>query len=549
MADDSTFVRHLPCPECGSSDANSLFSDGHTYCFSCGAHGSGEGADNPRPRTRMAQMIEGDVQQLVSRKITQETCDKFNYRVGKYKGKTVQIAPYYDAEGQMVAQKLRFADKTFMVAGEMAEALPFGAQCWQKTGKQVVVTEGEIDAMSMSQVQGNKWPVVSIGCGAGPQIRKYFAKHQAYFAGFEKVVLMFDMDEKGREAAKVAAEVIGSRARIAELTEGFKDASDVLVAGKADILVDAMWRAKEHRPEGIVDMADLKEKVKERPQWGLSWHFDWLTNLTYGIRLGEIYALGAGTGIGKTDFFAQLIKHLVMEHKRAVGVFSLEQAPSETAVRIAGKVSGKTFHIPDSGWTDTDLDNAWDQLMSAGRVFLYDSFGNNDWQIIKEKIEYLAHAEGVQFFFLDHLTALAAWQEDERKELEVLMSEMGELVKKLNVSVFFVSHLATPEGRPHEEGGRVMIRHFKGSRSIGQWSHYMFGLERDQSEPGSPTVLRCLKDRYTGRGTGQTVLISYDPETGLLHEREGITLPSPEAKDHGFGDETPAAASTSSPDF
>ena len=29
------FVRHIPCENCGSSDANSLYSDGHTYCFVC----------------------------------------------------------------------------------------------------------------------------------------------------------------------------------------------------------------------------------------------------------------------------------------------------------------------------------------------------------------------------------------------------------------------------------------------------------------------------------------------------------------------------------
>ena len=31
----SEFVRHMPCEECGSSDGNSLYSDGHTYCFVC----------------------------------------------------------------------------------------------------------------------------------------------------------------------------------------------------------------------------------------------------------------------------------------------------------------------------------------------------------------------------------------------------------------------------------------------------------------------------------------------------------------------------------
>lgn len=35
MTDTATFVHHLPCKSCGSSDANSLYSDGHQYCHKC----------------------------------------------------------------------------------------------------------------------------------------------------------------------------------------------------------------------------------------------------------------------------------------------------------------------------------------------------------------------------------------------------------------------------------------------------------------------------------------------------------------------------------
>lgn len=481
-----------------------------------------------------AEMIQGEVQPLIARKITQETCAHFGYMKGEYKGKKVQIAPYYDTDGQLVAQKLRFQDKTFLVAGDIKEAMPFGAQAFPKTGKKIVVTEGEVDALTMSQVQGNQWPVVSISCGAGPQVRKYFAKNKEYFNGFETVVLMFDMDEQGRSASKIAAEVLGARARIADLP--LKDANEMLVADRTEELVNAMWRAKEYRPEGIVDMAELKESVMERPQEGLSWPFPTLTNMTFGIRLGEILAIGAGTGVGKTDFFAQTITHLVTEHKVPVGVFSLEQHPTETATRIAGKLAQKTFHIPDSGWTEDDFETAWTTLMQSGKVFLYDSFGNNDWEVVKEKMEYLHHAHGVRYFFLDHLTALAAWQDDERKALEVIMSDMGMLVKKFNCTIFLISHLATPEGRPHEEGGRVMIRHFKGSRAIGFWCHYMFALERDQQAEKETarqtTTFRVLKDRYTGRSTGEVFHIGYDQETGMLYEAL-----APDQTGHGFKNE------------
>lgn len=538
----STFVRHLPCPECGSSDANSLFSDGHTYCFACGAFGGeteGDAQHFRRGGGRAKGLLTGEIRGLHSRKITAETCKTFGYMVGTHKGKTVQIAPYYNEDGKLVAQKLRFKDKSFTFLGEPKEALPFGAHAWPKTGKILVVTEGEIDALSMSQAQGNKYPVVSIGCGAGPQVRKYFARHQQYFAGFEQVVLMFDMDEPGRQASKDAAAVLGARAKIADLP--LKDANEMLVAGRSGDLLNAMWRAKEYRPEGILDLNDLKESVRERPRWGLSWPFPTLTKLTFGIRTGEIYTFGAGTGIGKTDLFTETMKHMVEAHGVPIGVFSLEQSPRETATRLVGKMVKRPIHRPDIEYTDAEFDAGWEALTKQGKIYLYDSFGQNDWEVVREKIEYLHHAYGVRYFFIDHLTALAASQEDERVALEAIMAEMGGLVKQLDSTVFLISHLATPEGKPHEEGGRVTIRHFKGSRAIGYWSHFMFGLERnqqaDEEQERGLTLFRVLKDRYTGLATGKTFFFTYDQDTGLLAEIE-----PPDATDgesYGFKEESP----------
>ncbi len=536
--DGSTFLKHIPCASCGSRDANSLYSDGHEHCYACGATvaGNRERVSRHRPK-KVKGLVHGEVRGLRARKITEATCKHFGYAVGTFKNQTVQVAPYFDSDGQLVAQKIRFANKDFMILGEPKTALPFGAHCWPKTGKMLVVTEGEIDALTMSQVQGNKWPVVSIACGAGPQVRKYFAKHKGYFAGFEKVILMFDMDEPGREAVKVAASVLGSIAHVADLP--LKDPSEMLMAGRTDELIRSMWGAKMYRPEGVLLMSDLKDEAMKRPQWGLSWPFETLTGHTFGIRTGEIVTLGAGAGIGKTDFFAQTAKHLVVEHAVPIGLFSLEQSPVETTVRLAGKMVGKTFHIPDSGWKPKDLAKAWDKVESAGKVFLYDSFGQNDWDVVKEKIEFIHHAYGVQHFFIDHLTALAAWQDDERKELEKIMSEMGALVKQLDLWIFLISHLATPEGRPHEEGGRVMLRHFKGSRAIAQWTHYAIGLERNQQDDSETarkvTTVRILKDRYTGRSTGEVFHIGYDQETGLLFETKAPEFT--EGSLHGFADD------------
>jgi len=529
--DNSSFIRHVPCGACGSRDNNAEYTDGHTYCFGCGAHtsddqavGTDAGGDLPANRERTAKrptgLLEVEVRGIRSRGITDATATKFGYGWSTRAGKKVQVAPYYGESGDVLAQKIRGANKEFTWAGDAkANLFPFGSQAWAHTGKMITVTEGEIDALAMSQVQDNKWPVVSIPCGAGPQIKKYFAQNLEYFKGFEKIVLMFDNDEPGRKAAVDAAEVIGPRAHIATLP--LKDACDMLQAGRVKEMIDAMWRAKKYQPAGIVTLESLKDIVLKGVKQGIPWHLPALTAATFGRRTGELYAFGAGTGVGKSDFFAESIVQTVMELNLPVGVFSLEQHPRETALRIAGKVGSKAFHVPDGSWTQEELEASWDTLTGAGKIFLYDSFGMNEWEIIADRMRYLRHAEGVEHFYLDHLTALASGA-DERVELEEIMSSLGSIVKELDVCIYFISHLNTPEGKPHEEGGRVTIRNFKGSRSIGFWSHFMFGMERNTQaedlEERSMTTLRVLKDRYTGRATGVTIPLEYDHATCRMKE-------------------------------
>ncbi len=542
--EDSTLISKGPCDACGSSDANALYDDMHTYCFSCGKHTQGEGVVQPGTEPQIpgakSGLISGSIKGLRSRKITDETCKHFGYRVGLYKGKTVQIAPYYDRDGQLVAQHLRTQDKQFPWLGKPKGAMPFGYHAFQKSGKMLTIVEGEIDALSLSQAQGNKWPVWSIGSGAGPQVKRYIAERRNLFTQFERVTIMFDNDEAGREAAEAAAGVLGARAHIAELPQDVKDANDMLRDGRTRELLDTMWKAQPYRPEGIVELSTCREDVFRKIEPGLPWCMEELNKLTYGRRTGEIYAWGAGTGTGKTDLFLQQVEYDIMTLGIPVGIFFMEQSPTETAIRIIGKVGQKPFHIPDAAGTEEEMEQAWEKFAAApGKVYAHDSFGQNEWDVIKERIRFLYHAHDVRHFYLDHLTALAGWQDDERRALEVIMSELGGLVKELDIAVYLISHLATPEGKPHEEGGRVMIRHFKGSRSIGFWCHFMFGLERDQQAEDPveriTTTVRCLKDRFTGRGTGQVFHIRYHYDTGMLHPVTFI----PPRKENPFHDETP----------
>lgn len=534
--DDSTFVAHEQCPSCGSKDNLARYSDGHGYCFGCGHHEAGDGeVKTMSSNSNKGLMPANEYMALTKRHISEETCRKWGYAVGEMGGRSVQIANYRDDEGNVVAQKVRFPDKTFAFLGDPKATNLYGQHLWRDKGKMIVITEGEIDALSVSQLQGNKWPVVSLKNGAqGAKV--CLKKALAWLEKFETVVLMFDNDEPGHAAAAECAQLFTpGRCKIATLP--LKDANEMLVAGRGKEVVDAMWGAKEYRPDGLVSMAELAAEIIKPIVSGLPWFLKSLSSRTHGRRRGEVYTLGAGTGIGKTDFITQQIAFDVTELGETVGAIFLEQKPTETAKRIAGKIAGQRFHVPGAGWTEAQLLDAVAKI--GDKVMFYDNFGETDWEIVKGHIRYMAVSLGVTMIYLDHLTAMAD-PSNERESLETLMKELAGLANELGLIVMLVSHLATPDGTPHEEGGRVMIRHFKGSRSIGFWSYFMIGLERDQQADDqylrTVTTLRILKDRFTGQSTGDTVFLGYDAETGRLLELDHN--PFEDGTKHGFKPQT-----------
>lgn len=525
--EEGNFLGHHPCPKCGSSDGRAEYDDGHSYCFVCESYES-QGEVTVKPR-RAVGLIEVDgFISLAKRRLTEETCRKFGYGFGKYKGQAVHVAPYYK-DGELVAQHLRTPDKEFPWVGSAKGVELFGQHLWKSSGgKRLVITEGEIDAMSFSQAFNNSWPVVSIPSGAGGAV-KAVKDNLDFVESYDEVVIAFDNDKPGREAtAKVATLLTPGKAKMLAYPEGYKDGSDMLQAGKVKEMTVAVWEAKQYRPDGILSGSDLWEACEKDIEWGLSYPWATLTNLTYGIRLGELVALGAGTGLGKTDVFKEIALHLATVHGEKVGIIFLEEAPKHTALCLAGKYADKTFHIPKETYTKEEKQRAFDKVFydthGSDRIFLYNHFGFTDWDTIKAQIRFMSVSFGVKYIFLDHITALVSGDKDgdERKSLDYIMTDMATLVRSLPLNIHFISHLATPEGKPHEEGGRVMIKHFRGSRAIGQWSSFMFGLERDQQAEDATvrhrSVMRCLKDRYTGQSTGEKFFLRYNPDTGRIHE-------------------------------
>lgn len=557
---ESELLHKGSCDICGSSDARAVYSDGHSYCFACDeddAWQAGEDYEGEKPKPLPKDLLRGDFMELKTRRLTEKTLRKFNYRIGQEYGEPVHIANYTDKSGRPVAQKIRPRDKDKIHwRGKKKATLPlFGQHLWQAGGRMVVVTEGEIDALSQAQAMNLTWPVVSVPDGAH-SAKKWVAKAADWLETFERVVFMFDMDDDGQDAAVEAAAVLTpGKAYIAHLD--LNDPSEMLQARRSKDMVNAAWQASQYRPDGIRTVSDLKVEAMSPQTYGLPWPWRGLTEATYGIRSGEIHMVGAGVGSGKTTAFKQLMAafmkpELIEDHDgielpqwaytpdgkslrpRKVGAILLEERPGrKTLPTLAGMVAGKRFHVPGVEYDEEEKEAAIDSL--DGLFHAYEHFGAKDWDSIKPIIRYMVLGLGIKDIFLDHLTALVAGAEDERRELDAVMADMASMVEQLDFRLFVISHLTTPQGTAHEEGGRVLEKHFTGSRAIMRWSHNMHGIERDKQAKDAPSVWRILKERETGDATGTLIGLSYNRDLGRYEETE---LPSDDdEKDYKFDNE------------
>lgn len=530
---ESKFLYHGSCPKCGSSDALGVFDDGHSFCYSCNTYfksSTGKGEDIPmtsatnKQPSNMIPLGDLEATSLKTRKISQDTCEKFKYFVGEYKGKPCQVANYYDDTGNLVGQKIRFPDKTFAVLGKISNRL-YGSHLWA-SGKKLVITEGEIDCLTVGQLQGNKYPVVSIPNGA-QGAKKVLETNLEYLDKFEEIILMFDMDEVGRKATEECAKVLPTgKAFIANLP--CKDPNECLVSGKGAEVITAIWNAKPYRPDGIVSGTELYEKcVVDIDDLKDSVEYPWkaLQNKTKGIRHGELYVLTSGSGMGKSTILRELEYYFGVEKQELCGIVALEESTKKTGLELMSLHLNKRLILNPDCVTEEQRGEAFKSTIGNGRYFLYDHFGSLDSSNLLGKLRYMIVSLGCKRIFLDHISIVVSGMDadedgGERKAIDKLMTNLRSLVEETGCTMFVVSHLKRPEKKGHEEGAQVSLAQLRGSGAIAQLADMVIGLERNQ-QGDTPNVLtiRVLKNRFSG-DTGVSGYMIYENETGRLKDYE-----------------------------
>lgn len=520
---------HLPCPDCGSSDALTLYADGHTFCFSCKkTHHSGHSKEfkmDAFEKQHKMFPLPDVYHDLRDRAIPAEVAKKYQVTtVQDEKSPWKYVYPLFDQDNlnQHVANKKRSrVGKDFIWEGEVKRAALFGMQAFPKGQKYITITEGQDDAMAAYEMFGRRYAAVSVHSAS--EAVKNCVDNYEWINSHEKIILCFDKDEPkvnektgeirypGQEAAlAVAALFPVGKVKIVTLADG-KDANDYLVRKWHDKFVKEWWAAEEYTPSGLKLGKDMWDEIST-PRKFETIPFPWesANKMLYGIRLSEVVLLTAETGIGKTQIVKEMEHHILTTTDKGVGFLHLEEPNADTAIGLMSISANKPLHLPDVRETVTneELRKYYDDVINNDRVVIWDHFGSNSIHEVLNKIRHMA-ALGCKYVFLDHLSIVVSDQSgDERKQLDEISTKLKTLCMELNIAVIAVIH--------QNRAGLI-----RGSAGPEQIANSVIKLFRNKEDPDewrrNVTKCVCQKNRFAGK-TGPMTYLWYNEITGRLVE-------------------------------
>ena len=523
---DAEFLGHQSCPKCSSSDALGVYSDGHGFCFSCQTHfkevDNVEATANVVSYNRPAEMY-GQPMAMPERRISLDTVRKYGVTVETVPNGHEAFKhhyPYYDNGGKFIGTKARrVSDKSFSTSGNMKDNTLFGQQLFKNEGRFVTVVEGELDALAAFEMLGSKFPVVSVSKGAAGAV-KDFKQNLEWLEGFENVVIAFDNDTAGREAADKCAQILSpNKARIVNMTM-FKDASDYLANNKIRDFTNEWWEAKPYRITGVITLEDawadfVKRGTEEIIPFPES--FGMLNSmLNGGIAAGEITVLGALTSIGKTTMVNEIVYHFWKNTKKNIGCAFLEASKGEAVENLLTIHTGHNLSLEDR--RNIDFDKLHTDIITDGRIFLLDHHGAVDSDELFIKLRAMVKGSGCEILVIDPLQAAVTSNANET--IDDFMDRLLKLAKETDVSIIVVSHMRKPSlSNPHN----VNEYDLKGSGSINQIAFNTILLSRDKMSEDeyarNSTMVQVVKCRRTGL-TGMAGWLYYNSYTGRLERGE-----------------------------
>lgn len=341
------------CPKCHDSRKHkrdpSLSVDKETGLFNChncgwkGCAKEDEILDRQRPKKeyskpvpKLQKVSDPILQWFVGRGISNNTLLSMKITesnewmpIGE-DGKIAKVICFnYFRDEELINIKFRSKEKAFRME-KGAELIFYNLNCLREKRPFVIITEGEIDALTF--VECGYYGVLSVPNGAsrGNQKLEYLDNCWQYFEGIEKILIAVDSDDAGEMLKQELIRRLGAeRCWTVTYPSGCKDANEVLLAHGKEGVEALIKSAKDVPIEGVIQLIDVKDDARRMydsgyPEtlkigWKLDSHIKW--------RPGEFTVVTGIPNHGKSTWLNNVLVELAKQHDWLIAIFSPEKNP------------------------------------------------------------------------------------------------------------------------------------------------------------------------------------------------------------------------------
>jgi len=402
------------------------------------------------------------------RSIYPETLD--SYKITS-KGDMIYF-PFLVGDDLKMVKARKAADKEKPIpTSKECEPVLFGWQAIGEDDRTLIITEGEIDALSWHSYG---FPAVSVPFGGGTgEKHRWIENDYDRLQRFDRILLSMDMDEMGEAAAQDIARRLGIH-RCYRVNLTLKDANACLVAGIApEVMGLSLHDAKEFTPEELNRPTSYTDEVldlfypQDDEKRGYTTPYEKLARQDLYFSPGELTLWSGPSGHGKSQVLSDCIPHWMSEGG-SVCLASLEMAPRQSLKRL----------VKQAGNVDRPTESYLRACMSYldESLLIYNKVGKASITHMLEIFSY-AHARyGCDIFIVDSLMRLGIASDDYTGQ-ENAVYQMVDWVISKNVHLHLVAHSRKSDKGSPGPGGTEDV---KGASEIGSNAFNILSIWRDR---------------------------------------------------------------------
>ena len=171
-----------------------------------------------------------------------------------------------------------------------------------------------------------------------------------------------------------------------------------------------------------------------------------LDNLTAGFHPGELIVIAGRPSMGKTALALTIARNAAVDNKNGVGIFSLEMANQELAMRMlcsearVNSHSVRTGNLPQKQWKNLSIHVG---KLAEAPIFIDDTPALSVLEI-RSKARRLKAEHDIEMIIVDYLQLMQGPKgvENRQQEISIITRSLKALAKELSIPVIALSQLS-----------------------------------------------------------------------------------------------------------